>query len=158
MIIVAIGFTATAQTAIGKTTVTNPSCLLEFGTEARGIRLPLVVNTSTTPSPGTIVFDTATGSLRTYNGSWSAATAGGSTGGAPVGADSGGPVIIGANNTAATGAALVLEASDKALVVPRVEKVVKTMQTPVKGLMVWDPTVSGGGAIAVYNGVNWIYY
>lgn len=156
IMLVAMGFSATAQTAIGKNAVTNDSCLLEFGTEARGIRLPLVANAaSMAPTPGTLVFDTATGSFRYYYGSWSAATAGGSTGGAPTGTDSGGPVIIGADTTSATGGALILEAASKALVLPAINEVAKSMATPVKGLIVWDDSING---IAVYNGTSWRYY
>lgn len=151
-----IGIQGKAQVAIGKSSVTNSSCLLEFGSEARGIRLPLVSNaTAMTTSAGCLVFDTATGSFRFYNGAvWNDPKSGGTTGGAPSGSDIGDGVIIGANTTSATGGALILEATDKALVLPKVDDVAR-MQTPIRGLIVWDISRK---QVAVYNGANWDYY
>lgn len=158
IIILTIAFSCgvNAQTAIGKTSTTNASCLLEFGAEARGIRLPIVSDASAlTVSPGTLVFDATTGSFRYNEGTWSTATSGGSTGGAPSGTDSGGPVIVGADSTAKVGGALVLEATDKALVLPTINNAELRILTPTKGLMAWD---SAKRQVAVYNGTKWCYY
>lgn len=146
-----------AQIAIGKSTVTNSSCLLEFGPEVRGIRMPLVSNaTAITTSQGSMVFDTTTGSFRYFNGtSWSTATAGGTTGGSPTGADSGNGVIIGANTTTATGGALIMEATNKALVLPQGNNVEYRILTPARGLMLWDTAKK---AVAVYDGTKWTYF
>lgn len=151
-----LGSVSNAQIAIGKSSVTNASCLLEFGTDARGIRLPLVSDVTTlTVSPGTLAFDAATGSFRYYQGTWSAVTSGGTSGGAPTGTDSGGPVILGANTTTKIGGALILEATDKALVLPTINNAEYRILTPTKGLMAWD---SAKGQVAVYNGIKWCYY
>ncbi|MEC3875057.1 hypothetical protein [Chryseobacterium salviniae] len=144
-----------SQVAIGKSTVTNSSVGLEFGTEVRGIRLPLVTDASAmAASNGSLVFDTATGSFRYYaNNTWSTATAGGQTGGAPTGADTGG-VIIGASSSSSTGA-LIIESSSRALVLPQAPLIDQRSLTGVKGLAVWDPAAK---AVAVYDGVKWNFY
>jgi hypothetical protein len=156
IIAMALGCISNAQTAIGKSGTTNASCLLEFGAEARGIRLPLVSDASAlTVSPGTLAFDAATGSFRYNQGTWSAVTSGGSTGGSPTGTDSGGPVIIGADSTTKVGGALILEASDKALVLPTINNAEIRILSPTKGLMAWD---SAKRQVAVYNGSKWCFY
>lgn len=157
LIVLCLGTQVKAQIAIGKSSVTDSSCLLEFGNESRGIRLPLVTDaTAMTTSAGSIVFDTATGSFRYYDGTvWSTIIAGGTTGSSPTGADTGNGVIMGSNTTLAVGGALILEATDKALVLPRVNNVEFRMQTPVRGLMVWDTAKK---QVAVYNGTKWCYF
>ena len=157
MIFLCVGAHGLAQIAIGKSAVTNSSCLLEFGNEARGIRLPLVTDASVmTISAGSLVFDTATGSFRYYNGTaWSDVVSGGISGGSPSGTDSGDGVIMGSNTTSATGGVLILEATGKALVLPRVNNVDVRMQTPVRGLMVWDTAKK---QVAVYNGAKWCFF
>ena len=157
MIFLCVGAQGLAQIAIGKSAVTNSSCLLEFGNEARGIRLPLVTDASVmTISAGSLVFDTATGSFRYYNGTaWSDVVSGGISGGSPSGTDSGDGVIMGSNTTSATGGVLILEATGKALVLPRVNNVDVRMQTPVRGLMVWDTAKK---QVAVYNGAKWCFF
>ncbi|MDR6159062.1 hypothetical protein QF023_002867 [Chryseobacterium sp. SLBN-27] len=145
-----------SQVAIGKTTLTNSSVALEFGSDVRGIRLPLVTDATTmTGTNGSMVFDAATGSFRFYaNNVWSAATSGGQTGGAPTGSDTGSGVIVGANSSSATGA-LIIESSNRALVLPQAILVGQRSITGVKGLAIWDPALK---AVAVYDGVKWNYY
>lgn len=153
-----IGFltTAKAQVAIGKTGITNSSVLLEFGTAPKGIRLNPVENvTSLTASAGTIAFDGATGSFRYYNGTgWSTSDAGGITGGNPTEPDNNTQgTIIGATTSSLQGA-VILEASDKAIVLPKVSNAL-VIASPPKGLMVYDISLK---ALKVYNGNNWISY
>lgn len=157
LIVLCVGTQVMAQIAIGKSTVTNSSCLLEFGNEARGIRLPLVTDASAmTTSEGSLVFDTATGSFRYYDGIlWSDVTPGGTLGGAPSGSDSGSGVIMGSNTTSASGGALFLEATNKALVLPIINNVELRILTPSVGLIAWDTAKK---QVAVYNGVKWCYY
>ena len=145
-----------AQVAIGKTTITNSSVALEFGSDARGICLPVVDDAEAiTATNGSLVFDGATGSFRYYaNNTWSSATAGGQTGGAPAGADTAGGVIIGANSSSAKGA-LIIESSSRALVLPYLPLVEQRTITGVKGLVLWDSALK---AVAVYDGTKWNYY
>ena len=144
------------QVAIGKTSVTNSSVALEFGTDVRGIRLPVVTNAATmTAANGSLVFDGTSGSFRWYaNNTWSTATAGGQTGGAPTGADTGTGVIIGANSSSAAGA-LIIESSSRALVLPQAPLVDQRTITGVKGLALWDSALK---AVVVYDGTKWNFY
>ena len=147
---------AVAQVGIGKSTVTNGSVLLEFGTDARGIRLTPVQNATSLPTPvgGTITFDGATGSFRYYEAGWSVADGGGVTGGHPTGTDTNTQgTIIGANSSSAKGA-LILESSDKALVLPKVGDV-KRIASPPTGLLVYD---TFDKSVKVYNGNGWVKY
>jgi len=153
---------AVAQVAIGKTTVTNGSVLLEFGTDARGIRLTPVQDVTSFLSPvkGTIAFDGTTASFRYFEGAgagaWSAADTGTSTGGHPAGPDATTTgVVIGASSppVGVTGA-LILESTNKALVLPKVSDV-RRIASPPKGLLVYD---TFDKTVRVYNGVGWVRY
>ena len=147
---------AVAQVGIGKSTVTNGSVILEFGTDARGIRLTPVQNVTSLPSPvgGTIAFDGNTGSFRYYETAWSVADGGGVTNGHPTGTDGNTTgVIIGAKTSLATGA-LILESSNKALVLPKVSDV-RRIATPPTGLLLYD---TFDKSVKVFNGNVWVKY
>ena len=152
---------AVAQVAIGKTTVSNGSVLLEFGDDARGIRLTPVQDVTSgsfaTPEGGTIAFDGATGSFKYFDGvapAWSATDAGGTTGGSPAGPDATNlGAIIGSPTTTSKGV-LVLESTNKALVLPKVSDV-RRILTPPTGLLVYD---TFDKSVKVYNGVGWVRY
>jgi len=149
---------AVAQVAIGKSTVTNGSVILEFGTDARGIRLTPVQNVTSLPSPvgGTIAFDGNTGSFRYYETAWSVADGGGAAGGNPTGTDGNTiGVIIGAKSpTGGATGALILESSNKALVLPKVSDV-RRIATPPKGLLLYD---TFDKTVKVFNGNVWVKY
>ncbi|MCY1660196.1 hypothetical protein [Chryseobacterium sp. SL1] len=149
-----------AQVAIGKTTTTNSSCLLEFGTASRGILLPTVsdATTANVSDAGTILFDGNTGAVRFYAGttpSWSAPIGSGTTGGVLSGADGNTQGVIIGSSTSVTKGILILESSFKAMVLPMVSQPAARFSAPPKGLMVFDTSVN---QVAVYNGVKWTYY
>ncbi|MBB4807596.1 hypothetical protein HNP38_002902 [Chryseobacterium defluvii] len=108
-----------------------------------------------TASAGTIAFDEITGSFRYYNGTgWSVADAGGVTGGNPTNTDTNTKgVIIGASASSVQGA-VILEASNKALVLPKVSNAL-VIASPPKGLIVYDMALK---AVQVYNGTSWVAY
>ncbi|REC50306.1 hypothetical protein [Chryseobacterium pennipullorum] len=151
-----------SQVAIGKSSVTNSSCLLEFGNSSnRGIALPKVENVTTmNASEGTLAWDTATGSFRYYGGTtpaWSSPVSGGTIGGAPSGSDENGKkMIIGADKSTADGI-LILEATEgnKALLLPLVNQPAQRFSSPPTGLMVYDTATN---QIAVFNGTKWTYF
>jgi len=154
---------AVAQVAIGKSTVTNGSVILEFGTDARGIRLTPVQNVTSFISPvkGTIAFDGATASFRYFEGplagAWSTPdTELSQAGGYPTGTDGNTiGVIIGAKSpTGGATGALILESSNKALVLPKVSDV-RRIATPPKGLLLYD---TFDKSVKVYNGNAWVKY
>lgn len=149
--------TITAQVGIDKDSGFGANAILEFGSEARGIRLtPVADATTLTATGGTIVFDGATGSFRYYDGtSWSTAIAGGTTGGAPAAADSTTQgVLIGTNSSSAQGV-LILGADTgetKALVLPNINLTEARIPNPAVGLMVYD---TASGTVRVFNGNSW---
>lgn len=149
-----------AQVAIGKISVT-PNAILEFPittTNTKGIILPNVadVSTMTNVTPGTIVFDLATAKVKYNDGFWKELSD--FTGVSPtltVGADlPNAKVIIGNQNTTADGV-LVLEASNKALILPYIKNPTTNVKSPVAGMMCYDPDKM---MMCVYNGKEWFYW
>ena len=162
---------AKAQVAIGKTepiTITNGSVLLEFGSEAKGIIVPQVSSVSS-PAGGTFVFNNSSGvlAMQVYeNGVWKDLTSDSTTTPKTIGIShnytNGGTidtigvngVIIGAYTSTKNGA-LVLESTDKALVLPLVANPHQSIKGAIAGTMVYD-TVSD--TLAVYDGIYWSYW
>ena len=151
---------AFAQVAVGKTSV-SPSAILEFPTTSgntKGIILPAVVNTAnmTSATPGTIVFDIATLKVKYNAGFWQDLTD--FTGAAPLltpGLDlPNAKVVIGDQNTTAEGV-LVLDAPDKALILPYITNPASNVKSPVAGMICYDPTKK---MMCVYNGNQWFYW
>lgn len=149
-----------AQVAIGKTSVT-PNAILEFPistTNTKGIILPNVENTSnmTNVTPGTIVFDLATSKIKYNDGFWKELSD--FTGVSPIlipGADlPNAKVIIGNQNTTADGV-LVLDATNKALILPHIKNPTANVKSPVAGMMCYDPDKM---MMCVYNGKEWFYW
>ncbi|WP_412850786.1 hypothetical protein ACL0VS_01155 [Chryseobacterium sp. PMSZPI] len=135
------------------------SGLLDFPTGTHnGIILPRVQNSEmmTSTEPGTLVFDLTTSRIKYFNGSW--ADLSDKTGTNPTllpGNDiiSSG-VIMGAPTSTATGV-LVLESSDKALILPKVIDPVNNVKSPAAGMICYDPNTK---LICVYNGSEWFFW
>ncbi|KFE97266.1 hypothetical protein IX39_20540 [Chryseobacterium formosense] len=151
---------AKAQIAIGKTTMTNDSVLLEFGSEAKGIILP-AVNTAPGAVNGTFVLDNTTKSVRVMqNGTWTDLSTAGQATANPY-ANAGADTIPGINGvvmgaaTSSKPGVLVLESTIKALVLPKVSEANLNIPSPVAGTMVYDTQTS---MLAVYDGANWNYW
>jgi len=154
-----------AQVAIGKNSVTNSSVLLEFGTEAKGIILPSVAS-APGAAGGTFVFDTTDNSVKVLeeknggvNGNWTNLTKNEQEPGVQhsfsnAGADVGDGVIIGSATTTKPGV-LVLESTDKAMVLPRIADPDVIIKGAVAGTMVYD---LASDTLAVFDGRNWSYW
>ena len=160
-----------AQVAIGKTepiTITNASVLLEFGSEPKGIIVPQVSSVSS-PAGGTFVFNNSSGvlSMQVYeNGMWKDLTSDSTTIPKTIGishnyTNSGtvdtiglNGVIIGANTSTKNGV-LVLESTDKALLLPLVANPHQSIKGAIAGTMVYDTT---SDTLAVYDGIYWSYW
>jgi len=154
-----------SQIAIGKTSVTNSSVLLEFGTGNKGIILPSVqsINGNT---PGAFVFNTSSKAVQVWEqrnangtGGWLNLTelnAGvlHSFSNSASDSTSNVGVIIGASTTTKAGT-LVLESTTRALVLPIVSNPQSTMIGSVAGTMVYDATSS---TMAVFDGAQWNYW
>ncbi|MGC4128676.1 MAG: hypothetical protein QM564_03785 [Bergeyella sp.] len=173
MLMVLSGSTIFAQVAIGKTSITNSSVLLEFGSEAKGIIVPQVAS-APNAAGGTFVFNSTDKALEVWEGKnnssaggWTNLTADTTTTPSSVGAEhsftntgtdvisaSGAGVIIGASTTTKPGA-LVLESTVKALVLPLVANPHLTMKGAIAGTIVYDTEAD---MLAVYDGVKWSYW
>lgn len=163
-LILSVSFTVKAQVSIGGNQIVNGnSTILDFKTEAgntKGIILPTVTSLPSLNSNnnGTFLFDTNSKMVRMIqNGDWEnlSDTAGDSTN---VQQNSttevGSGAIIGAVSTSATGV-LVLESSNKAMILPHIENPHTTVQNPYPGMMCYD-TVSK--SLAVFDGARWNYW
>lgn len=170
-----------AQIAVGKEVVNGNSAILDFaGTTAtqaptdqatsniKGIILPAVENspaytavnpTTNNPNNGTFLFDRNLKMVRMFsNGIWLnlSNVTGVDIPAALVNASSdvSTGVIIGGATTSASGV-LVLESTNKAVVLPHVNNPHLSVTSPYPGMMCYD-TVSN--TLAVYDGVAWNYW
>lgn len=150
---------ATAQVAIGKTSI-DGSGILDFPTgTTKGIILPNVLdNENISPiEVGTLVFDRTSSKVKFYNGTWVELSD--KTGISPTlnsGVDivSNNGVIIGAATSTANGA-LVLESNDKALILPKIVDPVTNVKSPVAGMICYDPSKK---LFCLYNGKDWFFW
>lgn len=157
------------QVAIGKTTITNSSVSLEFGNANKGIILPWVTSTGSVTGAvnGTMVYDLTDHKIKVkYSSNWK-----------DLSIDNTGttvdPVsnIDGVNiqnpltekNTAkttigtltSTPGILVLEATNKAMILPKVSNPHLNIINPAPGMMVFDTTSK---LLAVFNGKVWSFW
>lgn len=169
-IIALLSISAKAQLAIGADEVTTPSISLEFGVGERGLLLPWVESTSAVDAKGvengTIVFDTEEMKVKVkYANGWKDLSIEEGTTVNPLTNIDGldlqsnlvesdkAKVSIG-TPTDAKGI-LVLEDTDKAMVLPKVISPHESIINPSPGLMVYDPTTK---ELAVFNGEVWTYW
>lgn len=146
-----------SQVVIGKDT-TGTSVLLDFAENTtNGLILPHVqdVTTMKNVTEGTLVFDKATKKVQYYDGAiWVAISEG--EGAFPltvqeneIGGDQG--VIIGSEESNAKGV-LILESSDKAMVLPKIYDPAKNVPSPYPGMICYD---TRGKHVYIFNGLRW---
>lgn len=156
-----------AQVIIGDevgTATDKTSVLLEFSkTENKGIILPYVTQLPSTPTEGTIALDATNGTAAKvvyYNGAWIDLSSGETADISSVlqtqnneneAADA--KAIIGANTSTADGV-LVLESTNKAMVLPQVNNT-NDIINPAPGMMVY---VKSDKLLAVFNGNKWTFW
>lgn len=162
-------FIANAQVAIGKTTVASQSVSLDFGTGNRGLILPWVTNVASVTGAinGTMAYDLADKKVKVkYASGWKdlSVNASGTTidplttiDGAVIQnaatESSTAKVAIGAL-TSAPGV-LVLEDTNKAMVLPKVANPQTNIINPAPGMMVYDTATK---LLAVFNGSVWTFW
>lgn len=165
-----------AQVAIGKESV-DGSGILDFQEfkqndtgSAKGIILPIVQinDMNTTIADGTFAMDYDSKIVKVYqDGQWIDLTDEGSfdeqlDGSTPISTaaeintsdDIGDGVIIGDSTSTAEGA-LVLEATDKALILPKVYKPELNIKSPVAGTICYD---TASDSLAIFDGKVWSYW
>ena len=160
---------AFAQVAIGKASVSSPSVSLEFGTGNKGILLPWVTGVSTVTGAvnGTLVYNTTDKKVYVkYASGWKdlSVDATGTTVDPITNVDgltlqnslddlNTAKVSIGTPTS--TPGILVLEDTNKAMVLPKVASPHLNIVNPAPGMMVFD-TVKN--QLAVFNGTVWTFW
>ena len=159
-----------SQVAIGKSTVTNNTVSLEFGSENKGLLLPWVTNEAsvTGAENGTMIYDSAVKKVKVKLASgWKdlSVNATGTTVDPVTNVDgltlqgpgvtelSGAKVSIG-EPTSVNGI-LVLEANNKAMVLPKVDRPYLNIVNPAAGMMVYD---TQNQMLCVFNGKDWAFW
>ncbi|MDR2221512.1 MAG: hypothetical protein LBE34_02120 [Flavobacteriaceae bacterium] len=155
---------AQQQIIIGnKTSFSSPSSIMEFpDNDTRGMVLPLVDINNLTPNyvEGTLLLDSNSKKIKYYaNKQWIELS--------PTDGDISKVVVstqpelanmrtlIGSNPNTSTIGALVLDSTDKAMVLPRVENPQLTMMSPEAGTLVFD---TKSKMLCVYNGKEWAFW
>lgn len=152
---------ASAQTAIEKKT-TDASSVLDFAAgTTKGIILPAVETLPATPANGTFLFDRVAKIVKMYQGGvWVDLSGVGEIAGtvplAPYSGtvDNGKQTVMGSRSTTVDGV-LVLESSDKALVLPKISNPHLNVKSPYPGMMCYD---TDRKALAVFDGLVWNYW
>jgi hypothetical protein len=158
-----------SQVAIGKMTVSSPSVSLDFGSGNRGMILPWVTSEGSVTGVvnGTLVYDLLDKKVKVkYASGWKDLTV--NTNGTTVQNGVDGALIQGSSvneNTSAKSAIgtaltavpgiLVLEDTDKAMVLPTVASPHLNIINPSPGMMVYD---NFNKVLAVYNGTVWSFW
>lgn len=146
-----------AQVAIGKETV-DGSGILDFGTGLnKGIILPAVSSTGGITTNGSFVLDKNDQKIKMFeNEIWVDLTKIGNTSSliANNGTQTGSGVIIGAEASTASGV-LVLESSNRALILPKISNPEINVKSPYPGMICYD---TASKMMAVYDGTAWNYW
>lgn len=158
-----------AQVAIGKSSVSNSSVSLEFGSGNKGIVLPWVTNTGIVAGQlnGTLAYDLSDHKIKVkYASGWKdlSIDTSGTTLDPLTSVDgvliqnsqtenTSAEVTIG-TPTANTGI-LILEDTDKAMILPKVASPHLNIINPAPGMMVYDTTAK---QLAVFNGAVWSFW
>ncbi|UJF28643.1 hypothetical protein L0B70_07095 [Kaistella sp. 97-N-M2] len=150
---------AAAQIALGGKTTVDGSGILDFpaGT-TKGIILPYVTNSNamTNVTPGTLVFDLTSSKVKYNDGFWKDLTD--KQGSSPMleaGTDQPNAKVIFGSQTSAADGVLILEAADKALILPQIINPAKNVKSPAAGMMAYDPDKK---MMCIYNGKEWFFW
>lgn len=164
MIVLSFSYTK-AQVAIGKTDINGTNTLLDFADNdpatPNGLILPAVTNAANVAAPanGTFIFDSQDKTIKVFqNGGWLGLSESGLGNSDDLivnnSDDIGNGVIIGDNTNPAKGA-LVLESSDKAIILPKIANPETSVKSPYPRMMCYDTTTK---SLAVFDGTNWYYW
>lgn len=155
------------QLVIGKEMATNESVLLEFGQDNKGLILPSVIDAPNSVG-GTMIFSLEQKSVlvkeEKNNGvatNWTNLSINEQEGkvhdfsnlGEDIIVDSTG-VILGSDTSSKPGI-LVLESTEKVLVLPKVNQAHNDIVSPIAGTILYD---TSSAMLAVFDGNNWSYW
>jgi len=147
-----------AQTAINKNTADGSSVLDFAAGTTKGIILPAVETLPATPANGTFLLDKTDKKIKMYqNGLWVELSGiGNITNIVPYSGtvDNGKQTVMGARSTGVDGV-LVLESTNKALVLPKISNPHLNVKSPYPGMMCYD---TNRKALAVFDGNVWNYW
>lgn len=164
------GQVLSAQVIIGGSAGTasdKTSVLLEFEGQNKGIVLPYTRSLPSSPAEGTLLLEAGTSTqarVKYYNGSWIDLSGQDADitsflaiqpTSSQVNEDDSAKVIIGSTASSADGV-LVLESSDKAMLLPMTENT-DNIADPSPGMLVFI-NKSGAKRLAVFNGSKWSYW
>jgi len=150
-----------AQVAIGKITLESASSSLEFGSENRGLVLPWATSAASVADVvnGTLIFDINDKKTKVYSGNaWKDLTIA-INGAAETSLQDGlaeqtnAKVAIGALSS--TPGILVLEDSNKAMILPKVASPHLNIVAPTPGMIVYDTVKK---MLLVFNGTVWTFW
>ncbi|NML71317.1 hypothetical protein HHL23_16120 [Chryseobacterium sp. RP-3-3] len=153
-----------SQVAIGKSSVTNTSVSLEFGTGNKGLLLPWVTSAASVTGAvdGTIIYDITDKKVKyRKNGSWfdlSIDTTGtvNTTLQDPLVEKAPAKTAIGTNAaTDATSGILALTDTNKAMILPKADSPHLNIISPSAGMIVYDNVKH---QLAVFNGTVWSFW
>lgn len=157
-------FSLHAQIAIGKQNINGTQTILDFDDSpgnTSGIVLPALTSRPvlTANNNGTFILDKSDRIVKMYeNNTWKSLTDQGDitvvNSNNNTSSETSGKVIIGDETSTAAGV-LVLESTNKAMILPKVANPHINVRNPYPGMMCYD-TVSR--SLAVYNGTKWSYW
>ena len=157
LLVIFTAFTLHAQIAIGKIDVQGGAILdFDSGTE-KGILLPIVETLPGNAVDGTLLMDKNDSKLKMkVDGTWRDLSDAGSVSTVNFNNsdEKGKGIIIGDQGSTAEGV-LVLEASDKALVLPKVNAPHLNVKSPHPGMICYDTL---NKMLAVFDGLKWNYW
>ena len=147
-----------AQVAIGKSAVDGSSILDFASNTTKGIILPALSSVPASPVNGILAFYKGDSRVYMYqNNIWVSLTEDNGNSASIVNntsAEVGNGVIIGANTSSASGV-LVLESSNLALTLPKVDKPHQNVKAPYPGMICYD---TASNTIAVFDGAYWNFW
>lgn len=162
-------FYSLAQVAIGKATVSSPSVSLEFSIANRGMTLPWVTSSGGTTSAvnGTMIYDLSDKKIKVkYASGWKDLSI--NTQGTTIDPITGTDGVLIQNSEAESASAkvtigtptptpgiLVLEDTNKAMILPKSNSAYLNIVNPSPGMIVYDPTTK---LLSVFNGNVWTFW
>lgn len=154
-----------SQVAIGKDEASSAAVSLEFGDGNLGLGLPMVSSSDDVEGlyGGTMIYDLNDNTVKVYigadgNGNWVDLTNSGDLQGTATdtsiltGRTENPEAKVSIGTVSNKKAILILEETDKAMILPKAVKPYQTIEDPVAGLVVYDPSEE---LLYFFNGEEW---